>query len=87
MQTLSTDQQKEFLGMTSAPLVVHDVVEVTRKIDETHSKRKSRAFAIRIRGVLESVHQYCSVVDTFVQSEPKIAALVWGSLKFVILVS
>ena len=38
-------------------------------------------------GVLQSIQQFSSVVDTFVQANSGIAALVWGSVKFTMLVS
>ena len=64
-----------------------DVVSLTNDINERDSSRKSRVWSQRTRGILVSVQQYSAAVDTFVQSNPAVPALVWGSIKFVILVA
>ncbi|KAF8252017.1 hypothetical protein K440DRAFT_658299 [Wilcoxina mikolae CBS 423.85] len=84
-QNLSPDQKNEFDSIASSSPNVQDVVLLTQEIDQKNSERKSRIMANRMSGVLESVQQYCVIIDTFVQSNPGIAALVWGSVKFVIL--
>ena len=66
--------------------MAQDVVDLLSEIDKENSARRSRVWAQRVRGILDSVQQYCSIVDTFVQANPAIASLVWGSVKFVILV-
>jgi nitrate/nitrite-specific signal transduction histidine kinase len=85
-QNLSADQQEHFNSIASGTPTAEDIILLTQEIDEKNAERKSRVIANRMRGVLESVQQYCAVVDTFVQSNPTIAALVWGTVKFVILV-
>lgn len=64
---------------------VGDVICITRAIHEKSSDRKSQLFAKRMHKVLESVHQYCTIIDTVVGPN-QIAALVWGSVKLAILV-
>ncbi|KAF8251991.1 hypothetical protein K440DRAFT_537765, partial [Wilcoxina mikolae CBS 423.85] len=83
---LSPDQKNEFNSIASSIPTANDVVLFTEEIDKKNLGRKSRIMANYISGVLESVQQYCAIIDTFVQSNPGIAALVWGSVKFVILV-
>ena len=34
--------------------------------------------------VLEHVQSFCAVIDTFIQSNPVISGLIWGSLKFIL---
>jgi hypothetical protein len=62
------------------------VIILTAEIDNQNAKRRSRGVATRLFGFLESVQQFSSVVDTFVSSNPSIAALVWGSVRFALLV-
>jgi hypothetical protein len=83
---LSLDQKNEFNSIASSIPTANDVVLFTEEIDKKNLGRKSRIMANYISGVLESVQQYCAIIDTFVQSNPGIAALVWGSVKFVIMV-
>jgi len=83
---LPPDQKNEFNSIASSIPTANDVVLFTEEIEQKNSGRKSRIMANRMSGVLESVQQYCAIIDTFIQSNPGIAALVWGSVKFVILV-
>lgn len=53
----------------------------TAELDRNPS-RKGRSIASRLHNVLQSVWEFTTVVDTFVSSNPEIAALVWGSVKF-----
>ena len=82
---LTPDQQDQF-RVVSTPTVA-DIVSLTDEINKKDSGRKSRVWAQRTRGILKSVQQYSAVVDTFVQANPAISALVWGSIKVVILVA
>jgi hypothetical protein len=59
---------------------------LTAEIDSENAKRRSQCVGIRIFSFLESVQQFSGIVDTFVSSNPAIAALVWGSIKFALLV-
>ena len=82
--SLPLDQRDQFKAIGSP--TASDVISLTDEVNKKDSRRKSRDWAQRTRGILESVQQYSVVVDTFVQANPAISALVWGSVKFVILV-
>ena len=82
---LNPDQKQQLLSQSSVP-DASSAMLLTVEIDKQNAKRKSRCVAARILGFLESVQQFCSVADTFVSSNPRVAALVWGSVKLVILV-
>jgi hypothetical protein len=58
-----------------------DIVELTENIDAKKPKGSRRILAF-----LQSFQQFSTVVDTFIQSNPLVSALVWGSVKFLILV-
>lgn len=60
---------------------------LTKEIDDANAKQRHNCVGVRLFTFLESVQQFSSVVDTFVSSNPSIAALVWGSIKFTFLVS
>ena len=84
--SLSQEQQDHFQAICKGTPAVQDVVHLLGEIDKENSARRSRVWAQRMQDILTSIQQYCSIVDTFIQADPAIAALVWGSVKFVILV-
>lgn len=55
-------------------------MELSRQIEDKSSGTKRRIIAKRIEGVLTSVQQYSSAVDSMTQTN-QIAALLWGCLK------
>ncbi|KAI9765585.1 MAG: hypothetical protein M1840_007274 [Geoglossum simile] len=81
---LSPDQKRDLLAQATVPDAAA-VIILTAEIDRENAKRRSRGVATRLFSFLESVQQFSTIVDTFVSSNPSIAALVWGSVKFVIL--
>ena len=83
---LSQEQRDRFQAISRGTPAAQDVVHLLGEIDEKNSARRSRVLAQRMKDILNSVQQYCSILDTFIQANPGIAALVWGSVKFVILV-
>ncbi|KAA8893899.1 hypothetical protein FN846DRAFT_764978, partial [Sphaerosporella brunnea] len=84
--SLSPDQRNQFTAVSSSPPTATDVVRLAAEIDKKNSTRRNREWAQQTRGILEGVQQYYAIVDTFIQANPAIAALMWGSIKFTILV-
>ena len=84
-QILSSDQIAQLTSFSSNTPTADDVVRLTDDLMEANAGRKSRIFASRVQGLLSSVQQYCTIVDTYAGSN-QIAALVWGSIKLVLLV-
>lgn len=80
-------QQRTDLHAVNATPDANAVIAFTAQIDEENASRRSRGVANRLYKSLESIQQFTTVVDTFVQANPQIAALVWGSFKVAILVS
>jgi hypothetical protein len=84
-----SDEQKAQLhaltATTSSPPGPDAVLLFTAQVDSHNALRKSRCVASRISGFLESLQQFTAIVDTFVSSNPAIAALVWGGVKVFIL--
>ncbi|KAG2160451.1 hypothetical protein JADG_000190 [Aureobasidium aubasidani] len=71
-------EQKIKLQTIKAVPDAHDVAKFTHQLDQENAKRQSRCVAARISPLLESVQQFSKVVETFVSSNPQIAALVSG---------
>jgi hypothetical protein len=84
-QDFLTDEQKQqYLAGTVKPDVA-SVIAFVGQIDANNSNTTRRCVAPRLCTFLEATQQFSSVVDTFVSSNPTIAALVWGGVKMAIL--
>jgi hypothetical protein len=83
---LSPDQDAQLASTASNTPRAEDVLQLTDEIFEKNSDRKSRVFASRVQGLLSSVQQYCTIVDTCTGPN-QTAALVWGCVKLFILVN
>ena len=84
-RSLSSDQTAQLDSFSSNTPTTDDVVHLTDDIVKKNADRKSRIFASRVQGLLSSVQQYCTVVDMYAGPN-QIAALIWGSIKLVLLV-
>ncbi|KAK6530033.1 hypothetical protein TWF694_003407 [Orbilia ellipsospora] len=63
-----------------------DVTDLVSQANSVHSTWRSRRFGDRIQPFLKAVNEFSTVVDVMVQSNPEIASLVWGSIKFVMII-
>ncbi|KAI1328541.1 hypothetical protein F5Y16DRAFT_150403 [Xylariaceae sp. FL0255] len=77
---LTTEQQDELLGIRDVP-DADSILVFTAQLDATNRSHQGQSVGSRVFTVLQSVQQFCTVVDTFVSSNPRIAALVWGSVR------
>ena len=82
--SLTPSQKAELLLLSTCPDTTA-VLTFTAELDFKNSTRKSRGVASRLVDFLQSVQQFVSVVDTFMQAKQGIASLVWGSIKLTML--
>lgn len=62
-------------------------MQFTASLDrENAGRRRGPSVASRLYALLASVQRFVGVVDTFVSSDPAVAALVWGAVKLTMLV-
>ncbi|ORY61554.1 uncharacterized protein BCR38DRAFT_324587, partial [Pseudomassariella vexata] len=80
-QAILTDKQRRELRKTTAIPDADSILIFTAQLDSTNRNRKGPSIASRLHSVLQSVRDFCSVIDTFVSTHPEIAALIWGSVK------
>ena len=80
-----TPEQKLAISKHRAYPTVQDVAKFTIELDEEIAKRNRLRIASRVRGLLECVQPFCTIVDTFVASS-EIGSLIWGSIKVTFLV-
>ncbi|KAL1648817.1 hypothetical protein SLS58_001997 [Diplodia intermedia] len=85
-RALDDDERRDFEYLNNQPDPA-TVLKFTAHLDEISAERQSRCIATRLQTVLQSVQQFSAVVETFVSSNPKVAALVWGSVKFALLLA
>lgn len=85
-QTILTDAQRQKLRSIACVQDAQAVLTFTAQLDRENQLKKGRGIASRLFTVLQSVQAFAAVVDTFVSSNPEIAALVWGSIKLALLV-
>ncbi|KAK3312928.1 hypothetical protein B0H66DRAFT_631817, partial [Apodospora peruviana] len=56
----------------------------TASLDRMDRNRRGASIATRLYSFLQSVQQFSTMVDTYISSDPTLAALVWGSVKLAI---
>lgn len=70
---------------------IHDVIKCVEKVrDQRERKKKHRLtrFLQRFSGsILDRFDRFSTIIETLTSSHPEVAALVWGSLKLVLMVS
>lgn len=86
-QNILTDDEKQKYSSSSAKPDASSVIAFVAQIDANNSRRARRGVAARLCTFLGAIQQFTNVVDTFVSSNPKIAALIWGGVKTTILIA
>ncbi|KAF9775137.1 hypothetical protein IL306_006786, partial [Fusarium sp. DS 682] len=82
---LTPEQLVEFDCIQSVP-DTDAVLVFTAELDLRRQSQKGKSIASRLFPVLQAVHSFTAVVDTFISSNPTIAALVWGSVKMTMMI-
>lgn len=77
---------EEFSKLSNTPPDARSVLDLAEAVDGRAKKRKLRRWASAFGPFLESVQRYSLAVEILISSNPQIAALVWGSVKAVIIV-
>jgi Skp family chaperone for outer membrane proteins len=84
-ENILTEEQKKQYQASSIKPNASSVLSFVAEVDENNKGRGSRCVAPRLYTFLDAAQQFTSVVDTFVSSNPTIAALVWGGVKMAVL--
>ena len=83
---LSNDQRSRLHSHRGSVPNAAAAINLTTEIDQENNGRMGRGVGPRFITFLESLQQFSSVLDTFVSSNPQMAALVWGGVKLALLV-
>ncbi|CAF3540579.1 unnamed protein product [Fusarium graminearum] len=84
---LKDDERKKLQGLKATPHDIQAVIIFTAELDRSDPKRRGKSVATRLSSFLQTIQQFFPAIDTFVSSNPDLAALIWGSVRltFVIL--
>ncbi|KAJ6263396.1 hypothetical protein Dda_1959 [Drechslerella dactyloides] len=83
---LQPNDRKAFERLSNP--TAEDVTSLVRDVDERLGQKQKRRRTLQnstFATFVQSMQQFAGIVDTCVQSNPEIAALVWGGMKFVLL--
>ncbi|KAF5242198.1 hypothetical protein FANTH_8830 [Fusarium anthophilum] len=81
-QTILTDEDRKKLQQLKT--TSHDsqsIITFTAELDLLDKNRRGKSVASRLASFLQTIEQFTPIVDTYIQSNPDIAALIWGSIK------
>ena len=81
---LMEEQKQQYRASCKKP-DASSVIRFVAQIDANSRSRASRCVAPRLCTFLDATQQFAGIVDTFANSNPAIAALVWGGVKTAIL--
>ena len=81
---LNANQRQQLYSIAQVP-DASSVIELVTEIDSASAGKSRRCFAARLHSFFDAVKQFSDIVGTFVDSNPTIAALVWGSVKLALL--
>ena len=95
---LSDEERQKLQDMKNndSPPDADTVLVFTASLDSMSRQRRGRSISTRLHSFLLSVGGFCNIMtdgklcniaDTFVSSNPEIAALVWGTVKLAMIVS
>jgi len=85
LENILTEEQKQQFQASSTKPNASSVLAFVAEIDKNNKGRAGRCVAPRLYTFLDAAQQFTGVVDTFVSSNPTIAALVWGGVKTAVL--
>lgn len=82
-----TDTERKKLHSQKSGLDDADAaLKFTLELDDLDPVKRGRTFAIKLCSFLQIIHSFGQVVDTYVSSNPEVAALIWGSVKLTLMV-
>ncbi|RSL50405.1 hypothetical protein CEP54_011945 [Fusarium duplospermum] len=82
---LTDDDRKNLQQLKAEPHDAQSIIMFTARLDRSDPNRKGKSVASRLASFLQTIEQFTPIVDTYIQSNPDIAALVWGSVKLTFL--
>ncbi|CZR42635.1 uncharacterized protein FPRO_09938 [Fusarium proliferatum ET1] len=81
-QAILTDEDRKKLQQLKG--TSHDsqsIITFTAELDLLDKNRRGKSVASRLASFLQTIEQFTPIVDTYIQSNPDVTALIWGSIK------
>lgn len=79
-KTLSAKELKQIKSVSTKEALLDEAERLNRKY---HSRKSARSLT-RIHPVIAQIESFSAVIKTFIQADPGVTALVWGSIFFII---
>lgn len=83
---LSDDDCVNFQQLKGRAHEAQSIITFTAELDRLDSNRRGKSVASRLATFLQAIQQFTPVVDTYIQSNPDLSSLIWGSLKLTFIV-
>lgn len=84
--TLNDEERVKLQRMKGSPCDAVSVTQFTHELDRLDTGRRGKSMVTTSHSLLQSVVQFYHIAETYVSSQPEIAALVWGSVKLAFMV-
>ncbi|KAF4435897.1 hypothetical protein F53441_13405 [Fusarium austroafricanum] len=78
---LTDDDRKQLQQLKNTAHDSQNIITFTAELDRLDKGRRGKSVASRLASFLQTIEQFTPIVDTYIQSNPDIAALIWGSVK------
>ncbi len=84
---LTTEESQKFVHLIqTSPIDADALQHAIVQAENIQVAKLSNKISIRILPFLKCVQSFAGVVDTFIQSNPRVSALVWGGVKLLLMV-
>jgi hypothetical protein len=84
---LTDDDRIRLQGLKKLPHDAQSIIAFTAELDrQRDGNRRGKSIASRLTSFLQIVQQFTPIIDTYIQSNPDISALIWGSIKLTFMV-
>ncbi|KAF5707436.1 heterokaryon incompatibility protein het-E-1 [Fusarium mundagurra] len=79
---LTDDDRMRLQGLKKLPHDAQSIIAFTTELDkQKDGNRRGKSIASRLTSFLQIVQQFTPIIDTYIQSNPDISSLIWGSIK------
>ncbi|KAF5704259.1 Nacht domain-containing protein [Fusarium mundagurra] len=79
--SLTDDDRIKLQKMKGIQYDTRSIITFTAELDGADQRRRGKSIATRLATLLQIIQQFVPVVDTFIQSNPDLAALIWGAMR------
>jgi hypothetical protein len=84
---LTDDERKRLQGLKELPHDAQSIIVFTAELDmQQDGKRRGKSIASRLTSFLQIIQQFTPIIDTYIQSNPDISAIIWSSIKLTFMV-